>query len=85
MTRFYYNRKKFNCENSMVASLEDIRSSIASCVAGLGRYELICDEYSSRYLASEDSFQYVVMCRVYPAMGSICCEYLVGCCDEPLS
>ena len=85
MTTFYYNRKKFNCENAQVASLEDIRSSIASCVDEHISFELVCDEYSSRYLASDDAFQYVVMCRVYSGVDSSCFEYLVGCCDELLS
>ena len=85
MTKFYYNRKRFDCQNGTVASLEDVKNSIAGCVGGFVSYELICDEYSSRYLASEDSFQYVVMCRVYDSSDSSCIEYLVGCCDEYLS
>lgn len=85
MTTFYYNKKKFNYENAQIASLAELTENIASSMQEQVSFELVCDEYSSRYLASEDSFQYVVMCRVLTDEGARCVEYLVGCCDEPLS
>lgn len=85
MTTFYYNKKNYNFENAQIASLEDIMSSIVSTFDSSHTYELVCDEYASRYLAVEDSFNYVVMCRIRSKSGSEVVEYLVGCCDEPLS
>lgn len=85
MTTFYFNRKKYDFGKAIVNSLEDLRSSIAAAFDPSVSYELICDDYSSRYLAAEDSFQYVVMCRVLSASGAACSEFLVGCCDEYLS
>lgn len=85
MTTFYFNRKNYNFENAQMATLEDIMTSIAPTFDSAHRYELICDDYASRYLAAEDSFQYVVMCRIISLDGATLMERLVGCCDEPLS
>lgn len=85
MTTFYYNRKNFNFGKCQIDSLDDIMNTISPCFDPSSSYELICDEYSNRYLAVEDSFNYVVMCRIISGQSRNVVEYLVGCCDEPLS